>query len=577
MTKCCDEISAIYFNHSRTKLWDCFSLYTLCLKSNPPDISLLQKQNLDAYINLDFIPWQVINGITYVVATNKSSRLLAFLHYQYRDKFVLLKTSHRDICRFIQLKFSHFLLETAKNSLHKNSPEFSAYNLLTNKHKQTLWICTIIMTSAFILAPISSLLGLMVIANIIFLINSLFKMLLFFCATLPSKSQPLPQSYDLPIYTILLPVYKEDYAILALVRAIKRLDYPREKLDIKLIIEQLDRKTISFINRLGLDESFQIICVPHDSLKTKPKACNYALQFAKGKYVVIYDAEDRPDPSQLRKAAAILGSRKDIACVQTRLNYFNREEGVLPAFFAIEYSLLFDFFLRGLERLGIPIPLGGSSCHFKHSVLTQLGIWDPHNVTEDADIGFRLYLHGYKTSTLDSYTMEESPISLMEWLNQRTRWIKGHIQTCLVHGRNFKLAINKIGLAKTLGFYCFLFLPIIAYILQPLVFLVGNAYLFTDLLNQQYIMVWSFSCFNICLWLALSYSLAFFAISKHRWQNLCWQILFYPCYYFLHPFAALKALWQLFANPYYWHKTSHDYHRRHKRELDIKIKLKTSA
>jgi cellulose synthase/poly-beta-1,6-N-acetylglucosamine synthase-like glycosyltransferase len=336
-------------------------------------------------------------------------------------------------------------------------------------------------------------------------------------------------------------------------------------LDVKLIIEQFDRQTIKFVTQLKLEEYFHIICIPASKPKTKPKACTYALQFAKGEYVTVYDVEDKPDPNQLQEVLAAFENHDDkLVCVQTRLNFYNQQEGMLPLFFSIEYSMLFDFFLKSLEKLGIPIPLGGSSNHFKYNKLLELGGWDPYNVTEDADIGFRLALHGYKTKVISSLTLEEAPINLKEWINQRSRWIKGHLQTVLVHSRNFKLARQTIGISKVLGFYYFMVLPIMSYMLQFIVFITGNAYIFTGVFNNYHNKIILFSCWNIGLWLLISYTSVLIIKCTNNELRLGWKVALYPFYYLLHPVAALKAVWQLLNNPYYWYKTNHDYHKRKK-------------
>jgi cellulose synthase/poly-beta-1,6-N-acetylglucosamine synthase-like glycosyltransferase len=468
------------------------------LKSYPPDLSLFLKDDFNFYINLEYIPWKIIDGVFYVVAVNKTESLLSYLNDKYQSDFIILIASRKDIFRFIQLKFSDAILEKTKTYLYKTAPLYSAYNLLKAKHKNTIWLSAFIIIMLIAIYTEKFLLGLVCIANIIFFINSIFRLLLILLAKkryiAQDKAIKRLADEDCPIYTIILPVYKEDHVILSLLDSVYELDYPKDKLDIKLVIEQLDRSTITFINQLKPDDSINIICVPKSFPKTKPKACNYALQFAKGEYVAVYDAEDKPDVSQLRKVLDIFrNGSKNLACVQARLNYYNKDESLISTFFSIEYSLLFDYFLCGLELLDIPIPLGGSSNHFKKSVLMELGAWDPYNVTEDADIGMRLALHGYKVKILNSLTLEESPINFRDWINQRSRWIKGHLQTTLVHGRNFKYVVKKIGLARFIGFCYFLFLPIVSYILQFIVFFLGQAYLFTDFSNGNYELLALFS------------------------------------------------------------------------------------
>ena len=173
--------------------------------------------------------------------------------------------------------------------------------------------------------------------------------------------------------------------------------------------------------------------------RTKPKALNYALPLARGEYVVIYDAEDRPEPGHLRQALrAFRAGPSNLAAVQARLNLYNTnlyntKENWLTRQFTIEYCALFDGLLPALDRLRLPIPLGGTSNHFRASALRWLMAWDPFNVTEDADLGIRLARYGYRCRMLGSTTYEEAPARPMSWLKQRTRWLKGYMQTWRVH------------------------------------------------------------------------------------------------------------------------------------------------
>ena len=196
----------------------------------------------------------------------------------------------------------------------------------------------------------------------------------------------------LPVYTILLPVYKEDKLIRKLIWNLRSLDYPRGKLDVKLLIEEDDDKTLNAVRNLDFPANFETIVVPFHMPKTKPKACNYGLFFCKGIYLTIYDAEDVPDSDQLKKVVSLFRKLpKDYVVLQGALNYFNKNENLLTRMFTLEYSYWFDYMLPGLQSLDVPIPLGGTSNHFKLDKLKELGGWDPFNVTEDADLGVRVF------------------------------------------------------------------------------------------------------------------------------------------------------------------------------------------
>ena len=233
-----------------------------------------------------------------------------------------------------------------------------------------------------------------------------------------------------------VPLFKEVEILPHLAKALRSLDYPPAKLDIKIILESVDTATIEAASKLDFPGNVDLIVVPDRQPRTKPKALNYALQFATGDLAVIYDAEDRPEPDQLRKAATVFRhASPKLACLQARLDYFNAKENWLSRQFTIEYATLFRGLLPLFGRFGLPLPLGGTSNHFRIGVLRELGAWDPFNVTEDADLGMRLHRAGYKVETLDSTTYEEACCQPVAWVKQRTRWLKGWMQTFGVHMR----------------------------------------------------------------------------------------------------------------------------------------------
>ena len=183
----------------------------------------------------------------------------------------------------------------------------------------------------------------------------------------------------------------------------------------------------------------------------------------------IYDAEDRPEPDQLRKVVATFRrSPPNTACLQCRLNYYNASENWLTRMFTLDYALWFDQVLPGLERLGMPIPLGGTSNHFRIDVLRELHAWDPFNVTEDADLGIRIGQKGYRVGVVDSTTFEEASCRRGQWIRQRSRWIKGYMQTLLVHTRRPLHFIRSAGPLGFLGFVFFIGGTVLAGLLNPL-------------------------------------------------------------------------------------------------------------
>jgi cellulose synthase/poly-beta-1,6-N-acetylglucosamine synthase-like glycosyltransferase len=372
---------------------------------------------------------------------------------------------------------------------------------------------------------------------------------------------------ELPIYTIHLPVYKEDKLIKKLIWNLQSIDYPREKLDIKLLIEEDDDKTLNAVRNLDFPAVFEVIVVPFHMPKTKPKACNYGLHFSRGKFLTIYDAEDVPDTDQLKKVVALFSKLpENYIVIQSALNYFNRNENFLTRMFTLEYSYWFDYMLPGLDTFDIPIPLGGTSNHFKFEYLIELGGWDPFNVTEDADLGVRAYDKGYKVAIINSTTYEEANNEMFNWVRQRSRWIKGYMQTHLVHMRNPVALWKKLGWKGFLGFNFFIGATPITFLVYPLLLCVFFCYVILDLETIRTLFpdwVLFMSIINLMVGNILMIYVNMMAVFKRRYYELILFAVANPVYWLLHSWAAYKGLYQLVVKPFYWEKTNHGLSKTH--------------
>lgn len=372
--------------------------------------------------------------------------------------------------------------------------------------------------------------------------------------------------YEWPRYTIFCPLYKESAVVPQFVQAMSNLDYPKDKLEVQLLLEEDDEETIQNIKKMDLPKYFTILVVPHSMPKTKPKACNYGLQKATGKYAVIYDAEDIPDPLQLKKAVVAFESAgPNVGCIQAKLNYYNWNQNLLTRLFTLEYSLWFNLVLTGLHAVKAPIPLGGTSNHFRVSDLRSLEGWDPFNVTEDADLGMRIVKRGLQTAILDSYTMEEANSHFGGWLKQRSRWIKGYMQTYLVHmrrphhlvrhrsrhlpmfqlvvgGKIASMLINPILWALTIAYFA---APdrvasfIESLYIAPIFYMGIVALVFGNFLYAYFYMV---------------------GAARQQKPELIIFSFFVPLYWLMMSWAALLAARDLLIRPFHWHKTKHGLH-----------------
>ena len=370
-----------------------------------------------------------------------------------------------------------------------------------------------------------------------------------------------------PRYTILCPLYREAVIVPQFVQAMRVLDYPTDKLQVLFLTEEDDAATREAILALELPAHFQVITVPPGEPRTKPRACNFGLLSATGDYVVIYDAEDVPDPLQLKKAVlAFANHAPEVACIQAKLNFYNQSQNVLTRWFTAEYSLWFDFTLPALQNARLPIPLGGTSNHFRTADLRKVGAWDPFNVTEDCDLGLRLAHFQLQTAILDSTTYEEANPRLKNWLRQRSRWIKGYMQTYLVHMRH-PLRDRRQGFFRNFfGLQFIVGTRVGLLFVNPLMWLLLAAYVFfqttvTPLYNILYprpVLYMAAACLIFGNFFYF-YIHLIGCIRRKQYSLMKWVFLV-PLYWALMSAAASVALVQLITKPHYWEKTQHGFH-----------------
>jgi len=420
---------------------------------------------------------------------------------------------------------------------------------------------------------------------------------------------------ELPVYTILLPLYREEAIVKKLIDNLERLDYPSDKLDIKLLLEEDDALTRSVLEKEDLPEHYEIIVVPHNEPKTKPRACNYGLAAAKGEFCVIFDAEDHPEPDQLRKVVkAFRQNDEKLACIQAKLNYYNHDQNLLTKLFTIEYSTTFDLFLPGLQRMKVPVPLGGTSNHFRTNVLREIGGWDPFNVTEDCDLGVKIYKSGHVTSMINSTTWEEANSHVWNWVRQRSRWVKGFIQTHFVHTANPIVTFKHLGLWGYFGFYQSVGASSLMLLLNPFFWAAGLLYIYlfvygllagapagelligphSPVFNELIavpelggLSVWPmmyigagqsafYSRLSILFFVISVILLAanflfvlthYIACHRRGFKGLAKYSLLMPFYWILISFGGWKGFIQLFYKPYYWEKTVHGIDNLNTKEL----------
>ncbi len=370
-----------------------------------------------------------------------------------------------------------------------------------------------------------------------------------------------------PTYTILCPLYKEWQVLPQLVTAMSNLEYPKNKLQIMLLLEEKDKETIAKVAEYDLPDFFDVVVVPDSQPKTKPKACNYGLPRATGEYTVIYDAEDIPDTKQLKKA--VLAFKKvpsNVACIQSKLNFYNPHQNILTRVFTAEYSLWFDLILTGLQSIHAPIPLGGTSNHFRTKDLKELKGWDAFNVTEDCDLGIRLVKRGLKTAILDSTTLEEANSNLRNWFWQRTRWVKGYIQSYLVHMRKPKEFMRDWKEPHVVTFQLVVGGKVLSMFINPLMWLITISYFvfraqigtFIEQFYPTPILYMATFCIVFGNFLYVYYYMI--GCAKREYYDIIKYVFLVPLYWLGMSMAAWVAVYQFIKAPHYWQKTLHGLH-----------------
>lgn len=367
----------------------------------------------------------------------------------------------------------------------------------------------------------------------------------------------------MPTYTVLVPLYREGKVLPALVEKLSRLRYPKDKLQILLLIEEDDDETRASLAVTTLPRFFEVVLVPPSQPRTKPKACNYGLTLARGDFCVIFDAEDRPDVDQLLKAvAAFRRLPPSVVCVQAELQYWNQSTNWLTRFFTAEYAVNFSLWLRGLDRFRLPILLGGTSNHFRTDALRELGAWDPHNVTEDADLGVRIARHGWSVRMMSSVTEEEANSKVGNWVRQRSRWIKGFYQTYLVHMRSPIRLLRDLGLRRFVAFQLTLGLPTLTGLLNPIFWTLTLVYLVNgpDRIEPLFPpLILALGVIAMLIGNLLMIFTFMIGCMERGLYRLVSPMLVVPIYWILMSVAAYKAFIQLLrpSKRHYWELTEH--------------------
>ncbi len=456
----------------------------------------------------------------------------------------------------------------ASNSLPDLPPELSARTTLDARQRRALAIVGVVVLAAAIVAPLSTAIAAIAFVTALYIASAAYRGLIFWrslrrpggIVVTDEEARALTDD-QLPVYTVLVPAFREPSIMARLIESLALIEYPSSRLDIKLLLEEDDQETIRAAEACKPPSFIQVVRVPNSLPKTKPKACLVGLATARGELITIYDAEDRPDPLQLRRVvAAFLRVEAKVACIQAKLSYHNADQNLLTRWFTAEYALWFTALLPGLVDDEAPIPLGGTSNHFKRRVLESVGAWDPWNVTEDADLGIRLHRAGYRTRLVDSVTLEEANSDFVNWVKQRSRWYKGYLQTSFVHLRQPRRLWQELGPRGFFGFCLFVLgTPLLAMVNPVFWILTLTWFVLHPPVVQALFPAWvyylSLISFAVGNFVFLYSSLV--AAHRHGGAALTFAALLAPIYWAMMSIAAIKALVQLIVAPSFWEKTTH--------------------
>lgn len=526
---------------------------TLCgiLRRLPPD-------ELDAALRTKLVPMVSLPGLLLHAACGP----LALAEGRRLGLRIVGYAEVHDLTAAARGVHGPFLLRRATLELARRMPQYSASRRMTGAQVTGFAACFVMVLNAAavlpqdIFWPAASL-----VSGAFFLLLIAIRLL---CLLPPLHGRAeAPAIQDFPVYSVLVPLFRETAVLTQLMGALARLRYPPEKLDVKLILEEEDFPMQAAVARLALPPWFEVIVVPAGRPQTKPRALNYALPFCRGELLTIYDAEDIPEPGQLEKAARhFADAGPELGCLQAQLTFFNPNENWLARQFTAEYAVLFGRLLPVLANHGLPLPLGGTSNHFRIAALRGVGAWDPFNVTEDADLGLRLARHGYQTGMLDSLTYEEANIRLSNWMRQRARWLKGFLATWLVHMRDpFRLLreLRPSGFwaaqAMTIGVFA-------SALLHPICLVATLALaIYSPGLPEDapliLVMIAGLNLFVFLAGYAVAIILARDALRRRGLSGWYGTIATMPFYWLLMSAAAWLALWQFIFAPFHWNKTEH--------------------
>jgi cellulose synthase/poly-beta-1,6-N-acetylglucosamine synthase-like glycosyltransferase len=534
------------------------------LVRNPPDPALLDPAEVEVYLSEGIVPWRRVGRVTTYALVDPERTAQALRRLRERPVLVCVVVVTR---RALEAEVARLLRPALVARASTRTSEDRSVRSIDGLRRTMVATMLVIVVALALGGTVPAVIGL----TALFAMNAATTALrigALLAGGGKPAAVPVPQVRGRlsarrppPMMSLLVPLYREAHMLPELVRALEALDYPREHLEVRLLMEEADAETRAAAAAADLPCWILPMVVPDGQPRTKPRALNYALDFCRGEIVGILDAEDRPDPGQLRAVAdAIRESAPSVACVQCQLSYHNANQNWISRCFQIEYSIWFEVLLRGFQTLRLPIPLGGTSVYFRRSALRALGGWDAHNVTEDADLGMRMCRMGMTCRVLRSTTLEEANCHLWPWVRQRSRWLKGYLMTWLSHMRDPVRLWREMGPRGFFGLNLLFLGAAASYMAMPLFWGALVTWLVTgEGLWSETVPAWIGwpAAVSLAIGQGVMLACALLATRRRGCRGLILWIPVLPVYWTLGALAAWKAVFELAVAPFWWDKTLH--------------------
>ncbi|MBY8977204.1 glycosyltransferase [Rhodobacteraceae bacterium NNCM2] len=554
-------VSALDVAEALAEQW---GLQAVDLDREPLDPALIDPDDTNAYLAHGILPWRMIGGVTAFVLSSPedAQAALASLSRAPQAAFILIAPQVQ-----VERETARALGDTLAARAATLAPEGQSVRSVTPARRAAALVLLGAFAALGVGGPVAIAAGLL----FLFVLNACTAGLRIAALIASRRSETQKTTGDgaidfvgkraPPVVSLLVPLFREGAMIGSLVGALGRLEYPRDLLDVLLLVEEDDAETRQAISTANLPPWIRPLIVPKGAPRTKPRALNFALDFCRGEIVGILDAEDHPAPGQITEVVEMIRKAPpEVACVQCQLGYFNARENWLSRCFQLEYAIWFDVLLRGFQWLRLPIPLGGTSVYFRRSALRELGGWDAHNVTEDADLGMRLARAGMRCAVSKSVTMEEANCIAWPWIRQRSRWLKGYLLTWLSHMRDPVRLWCDLGPGGFFGLNVLFLGSAATYLAAPLFWVAVIGWLVSGET------AWSAAIPGWAIWPAAvslvvgqitMLSCAVLAMKRRGMPDLILWVPGLPVYWTLGAIAAWKAVFELIVAPYYWDKTRH--------------------